>query len=306
MLVTNQTGNDYWFGPLHLPAGVGQTLTVDDTSDTSLYLTDDTVADAINNLYNSGQITVMGAADPFPRPTGTPTLVHGDGSPEGLLYAPQGSLYMRRDATGGAVLYAKTTGITFNTGWQVYSFQATPIQVVELADWPPASPTDGQQAILRLPASYDPIGAKKISWAFVYDAAAAQWDFAGGPPLVSTVDTDEQRNNGSYGDLTTVGPSLSLPRAGDYDIEVKAWIDPGGSGAVAYQAYVSFALGATTPSDNDAAIFGNGQPGYNVTTTSGPRRKTGLSATTVTAKYKTANNVTFGMRTLSILPVRIT
>ncbi len=65
MLVTNQTAQDYWFGPLHLTAGVGQTLTVDDTSATSLYLLDDTVADALNNLYNSGKITVSGQALPF-------------------------------------------------------------------------------------------------------------------------------------------------------------------------------------------------------------------------------------------------
>jgi|SRR5579862_1013575 len=119
MLVTNQTGQDYWFGPLHLAAGVGQTLTVDDTSATSLYLTDDTVADAINNLYNSNKITVSSAAAPFPRPTGMPQLMHGDGSPEGLVYAPQGSMYMRRDGslTNGGILYLKTTGVTFNTGW---------------------------------------------------------------------------------------------------------------------------------------------------------------------------------------------
>jgi microcystin-dependent protein len=119
MLVTNQTSNDYWFGPLHLPAGIGQQLTVDDTSETSLYLTDDAVADAINNLYAAGKITVTSAADPFPRPTGTPTLIHGDGVPEGLVYAPQGSLYMRRDGTqtNGGILYFKTTGITLNTGW---------------------------------------------------------------------------------------------------------------------------------------------------------------------------------------------
>lgn len=52
MLVTNQTTQDYWFGPLHLLGGIGQQLTVDDTTATSLYLTDDSVADAINNLYN--------------------------------------------------------------------------------------------------------------------------------------------------------------------------------------------------------------------------------------------------------------
>ena len=119
MLVTNQTNQDYWFGPLHLDAGVGQTLTVDDTTATSLYLTDDQVADAINNLYIAGKITVSSAAQPFPRPTGVPSLLHGDGVPEGLVYAPQGSLYMRRDGTqtNGGVLYLKTTGVTLNTGW---------------------------------------------------------------------------------------------------------------------------------------------------------------------------------------------
>lgn len=36
MTVTNQTTNDYWFGPLHLVAGVGQTLVVDITTNASL------------------------------------------------------------------------------------------------------------------------------------------------------------------------------------------------------------------------------------------------------------------------------
>jgi len=117
VLVTNQTTQDYWFGPLHLMAGVDEQLTVDDTSDTSLYLTDDAVADAINNLYASGKITVTGAASPFPRPTGMPQVLHGDGSPEGLHYAPQGSLYMRRDGGDAWHLYVKSTAVTINTGW---------------------------------------------------------------------------------------------------------------------------------------------------------------------------------------------
>jgi hypothetical protein len=117
MLVTNQTTQDYWFGPLHLPAGVNEQLTVDDTTETSLYLTDDTVADAINNLYASGKITVSDAASPFPRPTGMPQVLHGDGSPEGLHYAPQGSLFMRRDGGDTWHLSVKTTANTVNTGW---------------------------------------------------------------------------------------------------------------------------------------------------------------------------------------------
>jgi hypothetical protein len=69
MQVTNNTTADIYFGPLHLGAGIGTQLTVDDTSATSLYLTSDDVADALNNAYNTGKIQVSGAASPFPRPT---------------------------------------------------------------------------------------------------------------------------------------------------------------------------------------------------------------------------------------------
>lgn len=120
MLVTNQTTQDLYFGPLHLAAGIGQTLTVDDTSDTSLYLTNDSVADDVNNAYIASKITVSGQAQPFPRPTGTPQLLHGDGTPEGLVFAGQGSLYMRRDGTGPNSLYVKTTGVTVSTGWEAF------------------------------------------------------------------------------------------------------------------------------------------------------------------------------------------
>lgn len=118
MIITNLTDVDYWFGPMHLLPGHGQTLNLDDTSDTSLYLLNDEVADAVNTLYLSSNITVSSAASPFPRPTGTPSLLHGDGSPQGMVYAPQGSLYMRRDSVHASTgLYTKTTGVTQNTGW---------------------------------------------------------------------------------------------------------------------------------------------------------------------------------------------
>lgn len=119
MVITNQTNQDYWFGPLHLPAGVGTgTLTVEDVHETSLYLADDAVADAINYLYANGKITVASQAQPFPRPTGKPDLLHGDGSPEGLVYASDGTLYVRRDL---AKVYQKTTMVHVNTGWAIVS-----------------------------------------------------------------------------------------------------------------------------------------------------------------------------------------
>lgn len=117
MHIVNLTNQDYWFGPLHLPAAGA--IDVDDTSATSLYLTDDSVADAINTLYAAtpAKITVSGQAAPFPRATGKPEVLHGDGSPEGIVYAGQGSIYLRRDNSGGTQLYQKSTGIHLNTGW---------------------------------------------------------------------------------------------------------------------------------------------------------------------------------------------
>jgi hypothetical protein len=127
MLVTNTTNQEYWFGPLVLPPNAVD-LDIDDTSDTSLYLTDDSVADAINTLAAAGKITVTGAASPFPRPTGSPEVLHGDGSPEGYLYAGQGSLYLRRDT---ATVYTKTTGIHQNTGWTLVASSGEELDYAE-------------------------------------------------------------------------------------------------------------------------------------------------------------------------------
>lgn len=113
MQVTNNTNQDYWFGPLHIGPNASNVF-VDDTSATSLYLTDDEVADAINYLYANNKIAVTGPAVPFPRPTGKPDLLHGDGSPEGLVYASEGSLYLRRD---DANVYQKRSMVHLNVGW---------------------------------------------------------------------------------------------------------------------------------------------------------------------------------------------
>ena len=119
MVIQNNTAVEYWFGPISLPPNA--TITIDDITDTSLYLTDDTVADAINTLSETSPalITVTPTTGTiFPRATGTPTILHGDGSPQGLVYGPQGSIYLRRDSTAApTTLYVKNSGVTLNTGW---------------------------------------------------------------------------------------------------------------------------------------------------------------------------------------------
>jgi hypothetical protein len=166
MLVTNTTYNDYWFGPLHLAAGPTSTLTVDDTTETSLYLTDDTVADALNALVVAGKVIASGYALPFPRATGVPSVFHGDGSPEGLVYGPQGSIYMRRDSTNPSLsLYSKTSAVTTSIGWSPISSNGLEAPAAAL----PSSPLDGQVSVLKLGSSpYDYLR-------MVYDATATHW-----------------------------------------------------------------------------------------------------------------------------------
>ena len=316
MLVTNQTTQDIYLGPLHLGAGVGTQLTVDDTSATSLYLLDDSVADVLNNAYNAGKITVSGEAQPFPRPTGVPQLLHGDGDPEGLVFAPQGSLYMRRDGTGGNTLYVKTTGVTFNTGWQPIPLNLDPIQVVPLASWPPASPADQQMAILELPATYDPIGGKKFRWMFSYDSASSEWVFLGGPPLVAKVDTSQLApNSATYVDGTTVGPTITLPLGGDYLIgESVDMAFGGGFSSNGNQGYASLSIGGSTPVDADGVTTTTCQnaSGTGITNEASVARtlmKTGLAASTVIKmqyRVSSANNnrVNIANRYLTVTPVR--
>lgn len=44
----------------------------------------------------------------------------GDGSPEGIVTAPQGMVYLRRDGGAGTTVYYKSSGgiaVPTNTGW---------------------------------------------------------------------------------------------------------------------------------------------------------------------------------------------
>ncbi len=168
MIATNQTAQDYWFGPLHLPGGVNQSLYVDDTSDTSLYLTDDGVADAINTLAAAAKITVSSEAQPFPRPTGSPEVLHGNGSPEGLTYAGQGSLYLNRSAgSGGYGVYTKTTGIHLNTGWVALSQGSGAAVATTVAGL--GTGVDGSIGLVR-------VGSSPFDFvALLYDATYGKW-----------------------------------------------------------------------------------------------------------------------------------
>jgi len=78
----------------------------------------------------------------------------------------------------------------------------------------PSSPVDGQRAIL-----VDSVNNPTYQWEFRYNAqstSAYKWEFVGGTPASISVNADQGTTATSPVDLATVGPSLTLPRAGAY------------------------------------------------------------------------------------------
>lgn len=59
-----------------------------------------------------------------------------------------------------------------------------------------------------------------IEWVFRFRAASASaypWEFVGGAPLRSTIDTGETCSSATYTNLATNGPAIAAPRPGEYE-----------------------------------------------------------------------------------------
>jgi hypothetical protein len=227
--------------------------------------------------------------------TGVPQLLHGSGSPEGLVFASQGSLLMRRDNSGsGNALYAKSTGVTLSTGWQPFQGSVAPTTTL------PANPADGQQAVL-----VDSTSSPTYGWLLQYSATAAKWIFLGGSPLYAEVLTSQNTASTSYTDLTTVGPSVTIPRAGTYEITSSALLSNSQAGQ---QSWASPKLGSATASDNDAIMESGpvGATSYDSRTIV----RSGLNASDVIKlQYRSntgTNTATFQYRNLQVRPVLLT
>lgn len=175
----------------------------------------------------------------------------------------------------------------------------------------PSNPVDGQEIYYAADAT------NGVIWHLRYRAASSssyKWEFVGGPPLFAFVATAQSTTSGSYTALSTAGPSVSLPLAGDYDVCIKATItnDRPSSQFVPTTARMSYDIGATTAVDADS-IQVNGDTNGNGTiyakmSVSGTRRKTSLSAVTLTAKYRsevTSNGAVWADRTMVVTPVRV-
>ena len=106
-----------------------------------------------------------------------------------------------------------SSGITWTYDGEKWNIAASggPSYVTSL----PASPIDGQEIY------YGADATNGIIWHLRYRSASSssyKWEYIGGSALTSYVDTNEGRSSNTFGDLATVGPSITLPVNGNYEI----------------------------------------------------------------------------------------
>lgn len=164
----------------------------------------------------------------------------------------------------------------------------------------PGSPTDGQEVIYT-----DSLTAPTYQWHLKYVSAKAsnKWIFVGGAPIVSEVATSEATNSSTYVALTTAGPSIAVPVAGDYIVSHGFMTGTSNRGH-----QMSYDIGGTGAVDADRVNGGANNVGDEQTFMRA-KKKTGLTAVTLTAKYKCdsgpTDTATFQHRWMQLVPVAI-
>jgi hypothetical protein len=191
------------------------------------------------------------------------------------------------------------------TAWTAAGSSGPKITSSAMSGGPPTSPANGDIWIATA------VDANGTAWQFRYNSGSAstyKWEFIGGPPVYSAVETQESTSSGSYVDLTTVGPSFTCARGGDYLTQHSADMYNGG-GTAGWGAAMSISAGGSTPSDTDALY--HVVPGViqaNLNFGGKINRYPGLAASAVIkAQYRftSGGTATFGYRRLLITPVRV-
>jgi hypothetical protein len=166
----------------------------------------------------------------------------------------------------------------------------------------PGSPVDGQMIYYQNAA----MAALGIVWQLRYRAGASgsyKWEFVGGPPITAAVATQESTTNAAYVALTTAGPAITLPLAGDYDVTLNARAFNITNACGGFMSY----------DDAAAAVDANALEGFNQSSPSVAHgfklnRRTGMAAGQVlTCKYRrnVGGEAVFSDRRISATPVRV-
>lgn len=139
-----------------------------------------------------------------------------------------------------------------------------------------------------------------VAWQFVRRPDG--WHFVGGSPLFNEVETNEGTTSTTFTDLTTVGPQVEIPAAGQYLIEFRSRVIRTASTWIAYMTVVG--PGLTDGNTLDSAV-----------STSNPDVHAQIEKTRsyyfsgpglITAKYRrSAGSGTWLERDLIVTPIRL-
>lgn len=177
------------------------------------------------------------------------------------------------------------------------------VSYVTPAQFAALTPADGDEVYLVADSSTGTI------WHFRYNAgssSAYKWEFLGGPALYSNITPQEQiGTSGSLVDLTTVGPSITLPRGGNYYLSWGA----SSEGTVSRDVTIAPTKGGTRVAGIDLLIYSRITsemllPG----SMESPTNVTLSASDVVKLQYQsnaTGANESFLNRWLSIRPIRI-
>lgn len=171
----------------------------------------------------------------------------------------------------------------------------------------PASPIDGQEAVLT-----DSLTAGTYAWRFRYNSSAVsayKWDFIGGAPVNALVGASESCASTSYIDLASVGPSITLPRAGDYLVTFggRFEMNTGNTAASQMLGYITVKLGASASGDTESLTLSTYTPYELPINTARTILLTGRAASDVLKlQYKrNTGTVQIANRFIGVIPVRV-
>lgn len=166
----------------------------------------------------------------------------------------------------------------------------------------PGSPYDGQVVYYQSAA----MATLGVVWQLRYRATASgsyKWEFIGGSPLNDFIFTSEATSSATYVDLATVGPSVTIPLAGDYEWSWGALIQ------VSAAAFSDAGIAVMNPSNatfSHEVYFGSGTANEGSSVAS-----TRVLTVTATGTYKlrylsgAANARNFMRRFLRATPIRV-
>lgn len=225
----------------------------------------------------------------------------------GISHTVGANKFSLRDGTAVGLLAGDSITFAYDgTQWIEISRNFKTLYATTL----PSSPFHGMEVVLT-----DSTTTSTWQWRLRYNANASssyKWDFVGGADFYSTVSANQVLNStGGYYDLGTVGPSITVPRAGDYDVDFASQFEVA-TGALT-QAYVRLVKNGSSISGCPDLYFNGNTPGQfaqsfqGVLTMANSFRATGLAANDVLKLqyYTTQASMYFANRVLRVTPVRV-